>query len=39
DPLTAEFPKGIPDEILLGMKFRVSEIDFQLNVVTFTLDE
>jgi len=38
DPLQAEFPKGgIPEELLLGMRFQVSDIDFVLNVITFTL--
>jgi len=39
NPLTVEFQKGIPEEVLLGMGFKVTNLDYGLNVVTFTLIE
>ena len=39
EPLEAIFPFGVRQEILLGMKFQVSNLDYINNIVTFTLVE
>jgi hypothetical protein len=38
-PLQAIFPEGIRPDILFGMKFRVTNINFVTNTVIFTLVE
>ncbi len=38
-PLKATYKNGIRKDVLLGMRFTVSNIDFVNNVVTFSLIE
>lgn len=37
--LEATFPFGIPKDVLLGMKFGITALDYKNNLITFTLVE